>query len=102
MSQIVSFFFIALISAIIGAKYHDRNIRNRYEELKQKQLTLFEEATSMLLTEAQKYTILHSDNASRAIEIIDTHLKQTETELSPELLLVLNEIRYYYNYSTVH
>lgn len=100
----------AIISALVGAYYYGRQVRRKVQrQLTQEhqrnlteQLELFDDTTSQLLSTAHDYANFHSENASQAIQILDTHLEETGTTLSPEYAAVLEEIRYSYSYSTVH
>ncbi len=100
----------AIISAFVGALYYGRRIRRKVQwQLSQEhqrqlneQLELFDDTTSQLLSTAHDYANFHSENASQAIQILDTHLLETDTKLSPEYAAALEEIRTSYSYSTVH
>lgn len=100
----------AIISALVGAFYYGRRVRkktewqliHKHQQQLTEQLELFDDTTSELLMTAHEYANLHSENASRAIQLLDTHLLETGTTLSPEYAVMLEEIRYSYSYSTIH
>ncbi len=77
-------------------------IRTAYRQVLAEQLADFSHSRDEMLAEAENYTSIHIDNASRVIAIIEAHLMDTETELDGDLQKVFDEICSFYEEGTLH